>query len=165
MQTQSKALELLQKNVKAFIELKNWPWRRLYTNMGPIIEMLRQEKAAKEQEELARQQKEVEAELKRLDMERRAAIADDLEAMYGRLEKERNELCDEILALNERLTISQRLVQNLTKQRTEYEAKIEDLQDSVVTERSRFDDADFRGKELEVEVSYLNDVIDDLQPR
>jgi len=74
-------------------------------------------------------------------------------------------LCEELLALNERTMISQRLVQNLTKQRAEYETKIEDLQDSLVTERGRFDEAEFRGKELELEVGYLNEVVGDLQPR
>ncbi len=74
-------------------------------------------------------------------------------------------MCEELLALNERTMISQRLVQNLTKQRAEYETKIEDLQDSLVTERGRFDEAEFRGKELELEVGYLNEVVGDLQPR
>jgi myosin heavy subunit len=87
MHAQAEALQVLQKNLKAYIELKSWPWRKLQTDLVPIIELMRTEKEASEQAEAARRQKEIEDELKRLDVERRAAMADDLEAMYRRLEK------------------------------------------------------------------------------
>lgn len=92
---------------------------------------------AKMAAEEERKKKEIEDELKRLDMERRAAMADNLEANYFKLEQERNELANELHGLSERTLIAQKLLQNLTNQRSELEETVEDLQDSLSIERNK----------------------------
>ena len=59
--------------------------------------------------------------LRRLDNERRAALVDDLEANFFKLESEKNELLDEIAVMSKHIVGSQKLCQNLTLQKQQLE--------------------------------------------
>ena len=75
--------------------------------------------------------------MKRLDNERRAALVDDLEANYFKLEKKNNNLVGEIMTLNEGTVILQKLLQNLTVHKSELAEEIEEYQDSLSVEKAK----------------------------
>lgn len=137
MKSTKQSLQLLQQNLKIYLKIKSWPWLKFLQDMLPMIALARQEEERLALEEAERKKKEMEDELKRLDNERRAALVDDLEANYSRLEKERNELLNEVSMLNDRSINSQKLLLNLTNQKTELHSVVEDLQDTLSSEKSK----------------------------
>ena len=91
MLEQKKAVTMLQKNAKAFLELRNWNWFKFWGNVAPLLQ-----NSKKEAERIAREAEEARlAELAKIEAIRLAAIAAD-EALRAaeiaeeaRLEKER----------------------------------------------------------------------------
>lgn len=130
-------LSVLQRNLKIYLENKSWSWWKLLMNIIPIIELRRQEERKRAEEEAERERREMEETLKRLDNERRAALVDDLEANYFKLEAEKKGLLDEISTMSKHIVTSQKLCQNLSLQKVELESQVEDVQDCLLSEKSK----------------------------
>ena len=119
------------------MQTKTWSWWKLFVNIIPIVELRRQEEAERAEQEAERARKEMEETLRRLDNERRAALVDDLEANFFKLESEKNELLDEIAVMSKHIVGSQKLCQNLTLQKQQLESQMEDVLDGLSIEKSK----------------------------
>ena len=64
-------LSVIQRNVRTFLMIKNWPWWKLYTKVQPLLSVARAEDEMKEKEEaLAKAMEDAEAnEAKRKELE------------------------------------------------------------------------------------------------
>ena len=45
------AKSILQRNIKKYLSLRNWPWWKLYTKVKPLLSVARQEEEIKAREE------------------------------------------------------------------------------------------------------------------
>ena len=88
MLEQKRALTLVQKNLRAHLDLSNWKWMHLWTNIQPLLQG-----AKKEEERLAREAEEKRlAEVARLEAEKAASEAAQRAAEAAqRAEAERQE--------------------------------------------------------------------------
>jgi len=92
MLVQKVALSTLQRNLKAYIGLRNWPWWKLFTKMKPLLG------AAKRAEEEAAAKAAAEAEAKRVleEAQKREAMLKDVEATNVKLVEEKNMLFNQL---------------------------------------------------------------------
>ena len=51
MLEQRLALSVLQRNVRKYLSLRNWPWWKLYTKVKPLLSVARQEEEMKKLED------------------------------------------------------------------------------------------------------------------
>jgi myosin heavy chain 6/7 len=92
---QKVALSTLQRNLKAYIGLRNWPWWKLFTKMKPLLG------AAKRAEEEAKRKAEEEAaaaaEAKRIaeEAKKREEMLKNIEATLLKVEEEKKALSEE----------------------------------------------------------------------
>jgi myosin heavy chain 6/7 len=92
MLVQKVALSTLQRNLKAYIGLRNWSWWKLFTKMKPLLG------AAKRAEEEAAAKAAAEAEAKRVleEAQKREAMLKDVEAVNVKLVEEKNMLFSQL---------------------------------------------------------------------
>jgi myosin heavy subunit len=98
---QKKALAVVQRNVKAFVSLRNWGWLKLFNSMKHLLTAAKEAEEARlraiEEERLRKIREEEE----RLENEKRAAMAKQLEATNILLLEEKNKLSTELNNLRE----------------------------------------------------------------
>ncbi|RNA02934.1 myosin heavy chain, partial [Brachionus plicatilis] len=84
MLDQRLALSVLQRNIKAYLSLRNWPWWKLYTKVKPLLSNARQEDELKAKEEEFNKIKE--------SLEKEEKLRKELEETNLKLLKDKNEL-------------------------------------------------------------------------
>ncbi len=157
MLEQKKALTLIQKNTRAYLELKNWEWFKFYGSIKPLFsnkkkeeeERLRREEeerlaaeAAKAAAEAAKHAAEIEAKRKAEEEAARAA------AEAARLAAE--------LAERERKEAEHKAhLDKLSAAKSELEANVRSLEDNLASETDRANQLDARGKKLAEDVAAL----------
>ena len=112
----SQAIKLIQRNMRIYLQLKDWPWYRMVNKLIPLCDVARSDKEMrKAQDELRKVQTQVEA----------------LEAEIRRLKEENAKLHSEIRTLhNQKSELEATLamyVQNETKSKEQHDRMQEDL--------------------------------------
>lgn len=95
--TLSRAVTIIQKNARVYIELKEWPWWKLWTKLRPLLNITRIDKEMKEREHQAREWEEKYNEecAKREGLEKQAVlIQQDRKSLEMELAYEREALKD-----------------------------------------------------------------------
>lgn len=47
---QSRAMKVLQSNIRSYLKLRNWPWWRLFTKVKPLLQVTNQEEERRQME-------------------------------------------------------------------------------------------------------------------
>lgn len=153
------ALAVAQRNVRAYISLRNWAWWKLFANMKHLLQS-----AKREEERLAREAEEARLkELERQENERRAALAKELEEANVKLLKEKNELFQELSSVRDVLAEAERAASKLDMQKSDLEARLEEVGDRLADEEQQRGELAKKKKALEAELQEVGRAVDEGQ--
>jgi len=75
---QSRAMKVIQSNIRSYLKLRNWPWWRLFTKVKPLLQVTNQEE----------ERRQMETEIKRLN-DRHEKLQSEYEEMKTKNEQVR----------------------------------------------------------------------------
>jgi len=119
MVEQKKALQIVQRNVKAFISLRNWGWLKLYNSMKHLLVSA---KKAEEERQLLEEKNKLTTELSNL-----REVAGNAETMISKLNSRQSELESNLSSLEGRLADEEREKADLINKRRQLESELQDL--------------------------------------
>ncbi|RMZ95131.1 myosin heavy chain isoform A, partial [Brachionus plicatilis] len=128
MLDQRLALSVLQRNIKAYLSLRNWAWWKLYTKVKPLLSVARQEDEMKAKEEEMIQIKET--------LEKEEKLRKELEETNLKLLKEKNELYTQLQAERDNSGNSEERIQKLVLQKSDLETQIKEIEDKLSQQES-----------------------------
>jgi len=155
LQDQRVALQVVQRNLRKYGQLRNWPWYRLWQKVKPLLNVTR-----------------VEDELAALDEKANKALADleasekarkELEAAYSKLTAEKAELANRLATESGTVAEFHDKQNKLMAQKGDLEAQLSDTQDRLTQEEDARNQLFQAKKKLEQELSGLKKDIEDLE--
>ncbi|CAF3451696.1 unnamed protein product [Rotaria socialis] len=149
------ALSVLQRNVRKYLSLRNWPWWKLYTKVKPLLSIARQEEDMKKLEDEYKALKEAfekEEKLRKETEESNAKLIKDKNDMYLQLESERTNTA----GVEERLS-------RLVTQKADLEQQIKDMEDRMTEEEEASSELNNKRKKLEHDIDGLKKDLDDMR--
>ncbi|XP_028841725.1 myosin heavy chain, fast skeletal muscle-like isoform X1 [Denticeps clupeoides] len=149
------AIYTLQYNLRSFMNVKHWPWMKLYFKIKPLLKSAETEKEMATMKEDFIQSKEnlAQAEAKRKELE---------EKMVALLQ-ERNDLLIQVHAESESLADAEERCEGLIKSKITLEAKLKELSERLDDEEEMNAELTSKKRKLEDECSELKKDIDDLE--
>ncbi|KAL7372784.1 hypothetical protein ABVT39_022455 [Epinephelus coioides] len=155
MTERRESIYIVQYNIRSFMNVKHWPWMKLYFKIKPLLRSAETEKEmaimkvefAKCKEDLAK------AETKRKE----------LEAKMVSLLQEKNDLCLQIHTESESLADAEERCEGLIKNKILLEAKAKELSERLEDEEEVNAELTAKRRKLEDECSELKKDIDDLE--
>ncbi|XP_049273733.1 myosin heavy chain, muscle-like isoform X24 [Rhipicephalus sanguineus] len=155
LKEQRVALLVIQRNLRKFLQLRNWLWWKLYSKVKPLLSVARVEDELKELEEKLKKTQEA------LDKEEK--LRKELEDKNVKILQEKNDLFLQLEA--ERMgagDVEERLNKALT-QKNDLESQLQDLNDRLSHEEDAHSQLTQTKKKLESEVSSLKKDIEDME--
>ncbi|XP_075725779.1 myosin heavy chain, muscle-like isoform X7 [Rhipicephalus microplus] len=155
LKEQRVALLVIQRNLRKFLQLRNWLWWKLYSKVKPLLSVARVEDELKELEEKLKKTQEA--------LEKEEKLRKDLEGQNVKILQEKNDLFLQLEA--ERMgagDIEERLNKALT-QKGDLESQLQDLNDRLSHEEDAHAQLTQTKKKLESEVSSLKKDIEDME--
>ncbi len=110
------ALDRIQRNIRAWLALRNWSWWRMYTRVKPLLSIARQEDEARQAAEELKKTKE--------DMEKLTDFKKQLEERNALLERELSDLKNNAGTAEESLAEAETQIEDLMKAKFEFEETI-----------------------------------------
>ncbi|XP_006898641.1 PREDICTED: myosin-2 [Elephantulus edwardii] len=149
------ALFCIQYNIRAFMNVKHWPWMKLFFKIKPLLKSAETEKEmATMKEEFAKTKEELaKSEAKRKELE---------EKMVSLL-KEKNDLQLQVQSEAEGLADAEERCDQLIKTKIQLEAKIKEVTERAEDEEEINAELTAKKRKLEDECSELKKDIDDLE--
>ncbi|CAF0931345.1 unnamed protein product, partial [Brachionus calyciflorus] len=157
MLDQRMALSVLQRNIKAYLSLRNWPWWKLYTKVKPLLSVARQEEELKAREEEFAKLKE--------SFEKEEKLRKELEETNLKLLKEKNELYTQLQAERDNNGNSEERIQKLILQKADLESQVKEMDERLGEQESSANDLSAKKKKLEQEINDFKKDIDDLRSK
>ncbi|NWU56632.1 MYH4 protein, partial [Dromas ardeola] len=145
----------IQYNVRSFMNVKHWPWMKLYFRIKPLLKSVETEKEmATMKEEFERTKEELaKSEIKRKELEEKMVT----------LVQEQKDLQLQVQTENENLADAEERCDQLIKVKFQLEARIKEVMEKLEGEEEINADLAARKKKLEDECSELKKDIDDLE--
>ncbi|XP_061425852.1 myosin-16-like isoform X2 [Lethenteron reissneri] len=149
------AMVIIQSNVRSFLQLRHWPWFRLYTKVRPMCIQLKEEEDRKKKEE----------EMKRALQEAEKMVEDlkELTERVATLETERNALQEQLDAERGKKGDAQGRVTSLDRQRKELEVRVAELNARLEGEERTTAELTGRRRRLENDVQDLKIEVESLE--
>ncbi|GFY42431.1 myosin heavy chain, muscle [Trichonephila inaurata madagascariensis] len=155
LQEQRVALLVIQRNLRKFLQLRNWLWYKLYIKVKPLLSMARVEDEMKELEEKLKKALE--------SLEKEEKLRKDLEHQNVKLLQEKNDI---FLQLDSERTGAGDLEERLAKTvsiKNDLEQQLQELQERLSSEEDAHTNLNSTKKKLEGEISNLKKEVEDLQ--
>ncbi|XP_053329710.1 myosin-4-like [Spea bombifrons] len=149
------ALFVIQYNVRSFMNVKHWPWMKLYFKIKPLL------KSAETEKEMANMKEEFEKTKETLA--KTEARRKELEEKMISLLKEKNDLQLQVQTESENLSDAEERCEGLIKNKINLEAKIKELTERLEDEEESNAELTAKKRKLEDECSELKKDIDDLE--
>ncbi|XP_049717460.1 myosin-2 [Elephas maximus indicus] len=149
------ALFCIQYNIRAFMNVKHWPWMKLFFRIKPLL------KSAETEKEMATMKEEFEKikeELAKSEAKRK-----ELEEKMVSLLKEKNDLQLQVQSEAEGLADAEERCDQLIKTKIQLEAKIKEVTERAEDEEEINAELTAKKRKLEDECSELKKDIDDLE--
>ncbi|XP_074519794.1 myosin-4-like [Halichoeres trimaculatus] len=149
------SIYIVQYNIRSFMNVKHWPWMKLYFKIKPLL------RSAETEKEMANMKVEFakcKEELAKSEAKRR-----ELEAKMVSLLQEKNDLGLHIQTDRENLADAEERCENLIKSKILLEAKAKELSERLEDEEEVNAELTARRRKLEDECSELKRDIDDLE--
>ncbi|XP_005056134.1 PREDICTED: myosin heavy chain, skeletal muscle-like [Ficedula albicollis] len=145
----------IQYNVRAFMNVKHWPWMKLFFKIKPLL------KSAESEKEMANMKQEFEK--TKEELAKSEAKRKELEEKMVALVQEKNDLQLQVQAEADGLADAEERCDQLIKTKIQLEAKIKELTERAEEEEEMNAELTAKKRKLEDECSELKKDIDDLE--
>ncbi|XP_025075680.1 myosin heavy chain, muscle isoform X13 [Pogonomyrmex barbatus] len=155
LQEQRLALVVVQRNLRKYLQLRTWPWWKLWQKIKPLLNVTRIEDEMAALEEKARKAQEA--------FEKEEKLRKELEDMNAKLLSEKTNLLRQLEGEKGSLSEYQEKSLKLAAQKADLESQLQDLSDRFKEEEDARNNLFQNKKKLEQEVSGLKKDIEDLE--
>ncbi|KAM9800738.1 myosin heavy chain, fast skeletal muscle isoform 1-T1 [Syngnathus typhle] len=155
MMERREAIYSIQYNVRSFMNVKHWPWMKLYFKIKPLL------KSAETEKEMAQMKEDFEK--TKEDLVKALAKKKELEEKMVSLLQEKNDLQLQIQSEGETLADAEERCEGLIKAKIQLEAKVKETSERLEDEEEVNAELTAKKRKLEDECSELKKDIDDLE--
>ncbi|KAJ7407281.1 hypothetical protein WISP_127611 [Willisornis vidua] len=155
MNARRESIYIIQYNIRAFMNVKHWPWMKLYFKIKPLL------KSAESEKEMANMKEEFEK--TKEELAKSEAKRKELEEKMVTLLQEKNDLQLQVQSESENLADAEERCEGLIKSKIQLEAKIKELNERLEDEEETNAELTAKKRKLEDECSELKKDIDDLE--
>ncbi|XP_012534065.1 myosin heavy chain, muscle isoform X26 [Monomorium pharaonis] len=155
LQEQRLALVVVQRNLRKYLQLRTWPWWKLWQKIKPLLNVTRIEDEMAALEEKARKAQEA--------FEKEEKLRKELEEMNTKLLTEKTNLLRQLDGEKGSLSEYQEKSLKLAAQKADLESQLQDLSDRFKEEEDARNNLFQNKKKLEQEVAGLKKDIEDLE--
>jgi len=155
LQDQRVALSMIQRNIRRWMQMRNWQWWKLYTRVKPLLSMARQEDEMKKKEEEYEQTKE---ELVKVLKQKK-----ELEEQNVVLLQAKNDLFLQLQAEQNTTSEQEEKIALLVNQKGDYEEQVKELEERTSSLEDTNEALEAKKEKLEDEVSNLKGSVDGLE--
>uniref|UniRef100_A0A8D0GLT8 Uncharacterized protein n=1 Tax=Sphenodon punctatus TaxID=8508 RepID=A0A8D0GLT8_SPHPU len=155
MNARRESIYVIQYNVRSFMNVKHWPWMKLYFKIKPLL------KSAESEKEMANMKEEFEK--TKEDLIKSEAKRKELEEKMVSLLQEKNDLQLQVQSESENLADAEERCEGLIKSKIQLEAKIKEMTERLEDEEEMNAELTAKKRKLEDECSELKKDIDDLE--
>ncbi|XP_056395983.1 myosin-1B-like [Hyla sarda] len=155
MMERREALYVIQYNVRSFMNVKHWPWMKLYFKIKPLLQ------SAETEKEMANMKEEFEKTKEALALSE--TKRKQLEEKMNALVQEKNDLLLHVQSESETLADSEERCEGLIKNKIQLESKLKELNERLEDEEESNAELTAKKRKLEDECSELKKDIDDLE--
>ncbi|XP_018057348.1 PREDICTED: myosin heavy chain, muscle isoform X30 [Atta colombica] len=155
LQEQRLALVVVQRNLRKYLQLRTWPWWKLWQKIKPLLNVSRIEDEMAALEEKAKKAQEA--------FEKEEKLRKELEDMNSKLLTEKTNLLRQLEGEKGSLSEFQEKSLKLAAQKADLESQLQDLTDRFKEEEDARNNLFQNKKKLEQEVSGLKKDIEDLE--
>ncbi|KAK1799591.1 hypothetical protein P4O66_000469 [Electrophorus voltai] len=145
----------IQYNIRSFMNVKHWPWMKLYFKIKPLLKSAETEKEMAAMKENFEKMKE--------DLAKALAKKKELEEKMVSLLQEKNDLQLHVAAETENLADAEERCEGLIKSKIQLEAKLKETSERLEDEEEINAELTAKKRKLEDECSELKKDIDDLE--
>ncbi|CAF2365471.1 unnamed protein product [Rotaria sp. Silwood2] len=149
------ALGILQRNVRKYLSLRNWPWWKLYTKVKPLLSVARQEEEMKKLEDEYKALKEA--------FEKEEKLRKDTEENNAKLIKEKNDMYLQLESERANTSGAEERLARLVTQKADLEQQVKDMEDRINEEEEVSAELNNKRKKLEHDIDGLKKDIDDMR--
>ncbi|MEE6506700.1 hypothetical protein FKM82_007803 [Ascaphus truei] len=149
------ALITIQYNIRSFMNVKHWPWMKLYFRIKPLLKSAETEK---EMQSLKEELERIKGELAKSEARRK-----EVEEKMVSLMQEKNDLLLQVHSENHNLADAEERCDELIKSKIQLEAKVKELLERLEEEEEMSADLTARKRKLEDETGELKKDLDDLE--
>ncbi|XP_040890526.1 myosin heavy chain, fast skeletal muscle-like [Toxotes jaculatrix] len=155
MMQRREAIYSIQYNIRSFMNVKTWPWMKLYFRIKPLL------KSAETEKEMAQMKEDFEK--TKEDLAKALAKKKELEEKMVSLLQEKNDLQLQIQSEGENLADAEERCEGLIKAKIQLEAKVKETAERLEDEEEINAELTAKKRKLEDECSELKKDIDDLE--
>ncbi|XP_034088841.1 myosin heavy chain, fast skeletal muscle-like [Gymnodraco acuticeps] len=149
------AIYTIQYNVRSFMNVKHWPWMKVYYKIKPLLQ------SAETEKELANMKENYEK--MKSDLATALAKKKELEQKMVSLLQEKNDLTLQVSSEGENLSDAEERCEGLIKSKIQMEAKLKETTERLEDEEEMNAELTAKKRKLEDECSELKKDIDDLE--
>uniref|UniRef100_A0A4W6DH55 Myosin, heavy chain b n=1 Tax=Lates calcarifer TaxID=8187 RepID=A0A4W6DH55_LATCA len=149
------AIFSIQYNIRSFMNVKTWPWMKLYFKIKPLL------KSAETEKEMAQMKEDFEK--TKEDLSKALAKKKELEEKMVSLLQEKNDLLLQVQSEGENLADAEERCEGLIKAKIQLEAKVKETAERLEDEEEINAELTAKKRKLEDECSELKKDIDDLE--
>uniref|UniRef100_A0A3B4E4S0 Myosin motor domain-containing protein n=1 Tax=Pygocentrus nattereri TaxID=42514 RepID=A0A3B4E4S0_PYGNA len=155
MMERRESIFTIQYNIRSFMNVKHWPWMKLYFKIKPLLKSAETEKEMAAMKENFEKTKE--------DLAKALAKKKELEEKMVSLLQEKNDLQLQVAAESENLSDAEERCEGLIKSKIQLEAKLKETTERLEDEEEINAELTAKKRKLEDECSELKKDIDDLE--
>uniref|UniRef100_P05661-13 Isoform 11e of Myosin heavy chain, muscle n=1 Tax=Drosophila melanogaster TaxID=7227 RepID=P05661-13 len=155
LQEQRVALKVVQRNLRKYLQLRTWPWYKLWQKVKPLLNVSRIEDEIARLEEKAKKAEELHA--------AEVKVRKELEALNAKLLAEKTALLDSLSGEKGALQDYQERNAKLTAQKNDLENQLRDIQERLTQEEDARNQLFQQKKKADQEISGLKKDIEDLE--
>ncbi|KAL7843773.1 hypothetical protein AOLI_G00252850 [Acnodon oligacanthus] len=155
MMERRESIYSIQYNIRSFMNVKHWPWMKLYFKIKPLLKSAETEKEMAAMKENYEKMKE--------DLAKALAKKKELEEKMVSLLQEKNDLQLAVTAETESLADAEERCEGLIKSKIQLEAKLKETNERLEDEEEINAELTAKKRKLEDECSELKKDIDDLE--
>ncbi|XP_064546722.1 myosin heavy chain, muscle isoform X28 [Drosophila montana] len=155
LQEQRVALKVVQRNLRKYLQLRTWPWYKLWQKIKPLLNVSRIEDEIARLEEKAKKAEELHA--------AEVKVRKELEVLNAKLLAEKTALLDSLSGEKGQLQDFQERNAKLTAQKNDLENQLRDIQERLTQEEDARNQLFQQKKKADQEISGLKKDIEDLE--
>ncbi|MGH0181493.1 UNVERIFIED_CONTAM: hypothetical protein FKN15_015377 [Acipenser sinensis] len=152
---QRESIFTIQYNIRSFMNVKHWPWMKLYFKIKPLL------KSAESEKEMANMKEEFEK--CKENLTKAEAKRKELEEKMIAVMQEKNDLLLQVQSESENLSDAEERCEGLIKSKIQLEAKLKEITERLEDEEEMNSELTAKKRKLEDECSELKKDIDDLE--
>ncbi|XP_071106369.1 myosin heavy chain, striated muscle-like [Haliotis cracherodii] len=149
------ALELIQKNIRKWLAMRNWLWWRFYTKVKPLLSIQAAEDEMKQKEEELAKAKE--------ELGKVGQRCKELEEQSVTLMESKNKLFLEVQTQQDTIDDCEERIEQLLKGKQDFENQLKELEDRLLDEEDANADAVENRKKMEGDNLALKKNVEDLE--